>query len=128
MISLRTFATTLSIIVAALALTSCSAVELDAALGTAKAAAAERAAVGSAEAIRLVIIEEAAKRTLSADSLLLLAEVAKGVPGATLLVNDANGDDRDDDGKVTVGSLGGSACLVLPTATTAGATTAGACA
>jgi hypothetical protein len=118
-----------AILTASLLLSACSAAELNTAFDAAKAVTGDRAAVGAAETIRVVVVEEAKKRALPVDSLLLLAEIAKGVPGATLLVSDADANDRDDDGKITVlvKSLDGAACLLVPTATTTGSTTAGAC-
>lgn len=88
---------------------------------------AQRAAVTAAEALRVTLISKANETGVSPERIELVAKVAASLPGVEILVVDANNDGLDDDGKVTVSSLGAVACLSLPTLSSKGSATAGAC-
>jgi hypothetical protein len=114
-------------IVTPLLLTACSEVELRSGLDKAKGIASERAAVTASEALRLKLIEEAAKRVIAPNSTVLITELAGGIPGTSATPIDADANGLHDLPTITVSALGGAACLTLPTPTSKGETRPGLC-
>lgn len=108
-------------------LTACSEVELRAGFDKAKGIAAERAAVTAAEALRLTLVEEAAKRAIAPNSVALITELVGGIPSSSVALIDADADGFHDLPKITVSALGGAACLTLPTSASKGETHPGVC-
>ena len=102
-----------------LALSSCSQQEVQDAVSKGTAALKERAAVTATESFRVMLVEEATKRGVAPDNPALVTEISGRIPGAKL--SPASG------GRLSVTYLGGSACMVLPTAANQGSVVAGVC-
>jgi hypothetical protein len=82
-----------------------------------------------AEAMRAALKVSSTARTQGVRSVAALREAAKKVPGSPKIsgIVDANGDGKDDDGKVQIDAKGYSACLILPASGTNTTVKSGAC-
>lgn len=102
-----------------LLLTACSQKEVQDAVSKGTSALKERVAVTATESFRVMLIEEATKRGIAPDNAELVTEISGRIPGAKF--TPASG------GRLSVAYLGGSACIVLPTAANQGTVVAGVC-
>lgn len=133
---IRTFARSLTgslvvITISALSLTACSQQEIENAaqkgLDKGSSFIAQRAAVTAGEALRVKLINDANLAGVSPERIELITKIVKALPSVEATIVDANNDGLDDDGRITVSTLGAFACLALPTLSSQGATSAGAC-
>jgi hypothetical protein len=128
----RSLTSSLAVIaISTLSLTACSQLEIEEAaqkgLDKGSGFVVQRAAVAAGEALRGKLLQEANLAGISPERIELVSKVAAALPGVEVTVVDANGDGLDDDGRITVSTLGAFACLALPTLNSNGSTSAGAC-
>jgi hypothetical protein len=114
-------------LLSALALTSCSQAELQQAVQDGEQFVAQRAAVTAAESLRVTLISKAKAAGVSPEAAEFILKTAATLPGLQVQILDADNNGMDDDGRITVTSLGAMACLTLPNLSQEGSAVAGAC-